>query len=165
MKITLKINNQDIEAEIKDSDVANIVKPKKKLRPEINEWYFYASTDGRIETSRWSNDVIDNGRWSSGNGFFTEKEAKKELDKRQAIQRIKNYIIEHDMEFCPDWNNMEQEKHYPFFKYDLRLICWGRADHDYYDYYLPFGYLASEEHLKQLTKDCQDDLLIIFDKK
>lgn len=83
MKVTIKINNQDIEAEIKDSDVTKIVeKPKKKIRPEICKPYCQLTAYEDIDRCLWDNNSFDNQVWNSGNGFFTEEEAKKELAKR-----------------------------------------------------------------------------------
>lgn len=163
MKVTIKINNQDIEAEIKDEDVAKIVKPKKKLRPELGETYYILYSDTEIVTGLWSDSGGDRKNWSSGNGFFTEAEAEKELAKRQAIQRIKDYIVENDMEFEPDWNDVDQAKYIPYYnEYAKKLECRGFCT---LQYYTPFSYLGKVNHLEQLNKDCQGDLLIIFDKK
>ena len=126
MKITLKINNQDVEAEIKDNE-------------------------------------DDHRYWDSGNVFFAKEETGKELAKRQAIQRIKDYIVEHDMEFDQDWNDKSQCKYYPCYHVLGQRIIWASCT--VFKYYLPFSYLGSRDHIEQLIKDCQDDLLIIFDKK
>ncbi len=163
MKVTLKINNQDIEAEIKDSDVAKIVKPKKKLRPEVGEYYYALYSDSEITRYYWENDGTNNKTWSSGNGFFTEEEAIKEANKRQAIQRIKDYIIEYGMEFEADWSDESQEKYFPYYNVQKKnLECRGVCT---LQYYIPFGCLGKVNHIEQLIKYCQDDLLIIFDKK
>ena len=163
MKVTIKINNQDIEAEIKDEDVAKIVKPKKKLRPEVGEVYYILYGDASVGGSILGNDPKDLRYWNAGNGFFTKKEADKESDKHRAIQRVKDYIIEHDMEFSPDWSNGSQYKYYPYYDESTKKVswncCWQARS------FLPFSYLGSTDHIVQLTKDCQDDLVIIFDKK
>jgi hypothetical protein len=130
---------------------------------EVGEVYYILYGDASVGGSILGNDPKDLRYWNAGNGFFTKKEADKESDKHRAIQRVKDYIIEHDMEFSPDWSNGSQYKYYPYYDESTKKVRWESWFR--HRYYLPFSYLGSKEHIVQLIDDCQDDLLIIFDKK
>ena len=79
-----------------------VVEKKKevKLRPELGDEYWvlsgpFTSDDvGNILISReeWGDDRNDNRFWDTNSAFFTKGEAEKELSRRQALVRIKDYI-------------------------------------------------------------------------
>lgn len=137
-------------------------KPKKKLRPEIGEVYFYIEDLDICEIIWGISSNADSGLWDSGNAFFTKEEAEKELAKRKAKQKIKDYIIENGLEFEPDWQSEGQIKWAIFYnssKERLSTDC-GLS------YRLPdTAYFDSREHAEQVIKDCKDSLLILFDVK
>lgn len=90
----------------------------------------------------------------AGDIFLTEEEAQKELNKRQAIMRIKKYIWENDI-YSTDSNDR-----------CVLMVCDGDVRFHTLElnekYYSPIGEVCFNQ---RLLKDCKEDLLIIFDKQ
>ncbi|MDY0143721.1 MAG: hypothetical protein RBR97_17690 [Bacteroidales bacterium] len=157
MKIELKINGKAIELseEIKEQ-IKKVCGQEVKVRPELGEEDFWIiATEGIVE-KLYYNTNEDVAVWNAGNGFFTKKEAEKELAKRQAIQRIKDYILENGMYWEPDWN--DDNLKYNFYYEDKVEIDYGIQCKRY----SPIGYLESEEHAEKVLEDNKEDLEIIF---
>lgn len=165
MKIAITINNKEYEVEIKDEDVKKIEQASKKvkLRPDLGDYYWIIVMDNaEIDEYPWDNDDIDNNNWDSGNGFFAKEEAEKELAKRQAIQRVKDYIIENGLEFTPDWGDFEEQKYSIWYdhaikelNYDLSWFCQHERSF----------YFKSKKDALQVIKACSSDLKIIYGVK
>ena len=156
MKIEQKINGKAIELseEIKEQ-IKKACGPEVKIRPFMGETYFDINASGMVAKETFELDM-DKDIWNLGNGFFTKEEAQKELAKRQAIQRVKDYILENGMYWEPDWN--DDNLKYNFYYEDKVEIDYGIQCKRY----SPIGYLESEEHAEKVLKDNEEDLNIIF---
>ena len=96
-----------------------------------------------------------------GNCFLTRKEAEKELEKRKAIQRVKKYIWENDLEFEPDWSDLNQLKYDIYYDFTEKRFYPNASDE--VRNYSPIGYFVDETDAHQVIYNCKDDLKIIFD--
>lgn len=133
-------------------------------KPKEGEQYFYNNNCGNTAEGRWCSDFIDGNRLSINNIFPSYQLAQKEVDKRRATQRVRNYIADNFGVFKPDWKDGEQAKYSVF--YDNR-----ECDQKGFRYenlndikqYSPFGHMKALAECNQLIKECEDDLKIIFE--
>jgi hypothetical protein len=165
MKITIKEDGREREVELSEESAQALKKAfreeKKGLwKPEEGDEYWYMSDGGR-SPAHWDDGSTDNGRYITGNVFPTQEAAQKEIEKRKAIHRVKEYIAKEFGEFEPDWENRGQRKFQLDYGYSSKsmLIEW----HVMKKVYSPFGYLRNGEHCEQLITDMEDDLKIIFE--
>lgn len=158
-KIQVTYNGKTIEAEVSKEQLQGLIGDTPKTRPAKGDMYYRILGDGLILSEHWYDGANDNNTWSSGNGFFTEEEAEKELARRQAKRRIQDFIIENGLEFNPDWGNDMEEKYY---------ICFDHRKDDFFctsAYKLSCGldfYFRLGKDAKFMLDNCEDDLRIIF---
>jgi len=160
MKIELKINGKAIELSEETKEQIKKACGQVKVRPKDKEDYFFLDSEGIICETCWEDTYIDINTWNSGNVFFTKEEAKKELDKRQAIQRVKDYIKENGMYFETDWNDDNLKYNFYYFYYAVDKVaidCWSK-----YKNYSPIGYLKSKEDAEKVLEDNKEDLELIY---
>lgn len=96
-----------------------------------------------------------------GNIFRTREEAEQERDRRSALQRIRKYIYENDLEFTPDWNT-PSKKYYIYYNYDnneFYVDWWTTNDVN------SLFYFKSSKHTNQVINNCKDDLKVVFNIK
>lgn len=162
MKIT--INNQTIEIteEQRKGLLESLSKPVRKIRPQEGEIYYYIMNLNQIGSTCYNADS-DKIAWDLGDGLFTKEEAQKELNKRIAIQKVKDYIIENDLSFEPDWRNEQQNKYYIYF--DNRINKFEFDSKNKCDCNPKISYFKSEEDCKKVIHNCRKELKIIFDVK
>lgn len=170
MKIKIIDNGREREVELSEESTHALKKAfteeKKGLwKTEAGEdcWCLY--TDGDLSKDEWQGDIWHMSAHEQGNIFPTREAAKKESEKRKAIQRVKEYIAREFGVFEPDWNDENQGKYFPYYGHRD-----GRRDPRFgwhyvviLQYYSPFGYLSTVKDCKQLIKDCEDDLKIIYE--
>lgn len=145
--------------EVKDGEV--IFEKSKKWEISYGQDYWYISDTGEKETSKWFQDGYDLERLKNHNVYLTEAEAEcdKQIAKNQALNEIKDYILDNFGEWKPDWNN-DENKSYP---------AYSHSNNKWYTYWetktqrisaLP--YLETEEQCNQLIKDCKKQLDILI---
>jgi len=127
MNIELKINEQNIRLSKETiNQLAKIIPSTTYLRtlqPQKGEMYHFiddSSTDSHINRFYWNNTPKDTQNFRNNNCFITNTEATRELNKRQAIQKIKTYCYK---EFgfiaddIPDETNTLHDKHTIIYSY------------------------------------------------
>lgn len=161
-KITIKIDDKEIEAEIKDRDYKELTEPKKKglWVPEDGDNYFYVSTFIYVVEDKWMRTSRNYIRLYQCNVFRTKEEAKRKVEKLKALGRIRKYVHENDMYFEPDWGNSNQTKYVICYNYEDRELDWCVASDIKGSNVLP--YLATFEHWERVVTDCEEDLKIVF---
>ena len=100
---------QELQTEI---DELKAFKPTeyKRWRAREGDEYSFLSSAGSIGRSTEQADAIDDYRYSTGNYFFTKKEAEQHKAYLLALQTIKD-----DAEgFVPDWEDENQRKWYGY---------------------------------------------------
>lgn len=155
MNITLTIDGKEYEMKEKKDE-----KKKGRWRAENGNEFWYVSE--KEKTCFDEDERLDRHNWcyKTGNYFQTQEQVQKYLEYLNAMASVKEYIVENDMEFQPDWNNIKQEKYYVAFDCEEKEL--------YFSYYsrirtseqLPN--LSCIKHCKQLIKDKEKDLLTIF---
>lgn len=146
-------------------------KPKSIWDLKLHDEYYYI-VNTSIARDRWDWSLLDQNRLYSWNIFLTYEEAQKELNKRTAIQRIKEYCWENDIKL---FSNEELKtitennigKHFfniTHFYYIYYLVKDKRFDYSFWNTFKsiePF-YFEKEEGIKHVIKNCENDLKIIF---
>ncbi len=96
------------------------------------------------------------------NAFLTEKDARKELEKRKAITRVMKWKHENGMNFEPDWEDYNEEKYLPFYNCNScsKKIC--SNVHFESKYYCPVGYFKTLEDVEKCIEECKEDLELIY---
>lgn len=157
MKIELKINGKAIELSKETEEKIKKACGQFKVRPEMREEYWFIDND-YFDTHIWENDRMDNNCWNSGNGFFTEEEAEKELDKRRAIQRVKDYILRSGMYWEPDRDDSDEKYFFVSYEGETKIYSYFSV----VKYYSPIGYLKSKKDAEKVLADNKEDLELIF---
>jgi len=130
---------------------------KRLLRPKKNTIVYVLTGDEGISEILYTDSTLQRNFSDLGYVFLTRSEAESELTYRQALQRVKEWIYEHDAgkkwegerdKFSLLWNALEEE---------FKIQGWTN-----WKFFSPFGYLKSEEACKQLIREMDSDLRIIF---
>ena len=151
--IKLKIKKKKYITYLKQSKNKN-----KSLKPKQNKKIFYIKCNSKsIGQYVYSVDGSMPNWYDLGDVFKTRIEAERELVYRQALQRVKEWIYELDAgqkwegerdKFSLLWDASEEK---------FKIQGWA-----YWKFFSPFGYLKSEEVCKQLIREMDSDLRIIF---
>jgi len=109
MKYTLK--NKDIELTDEELDELNAQRDEKTKRfvPTKGDNYWFVQSSGMVNTMTWMNSNTDNYRLSQGNVFRTREEAEAKLAYNEAFGTIREYILEQNGDWIPDW---DENKYY-----------------------------------------------------
>lgn len=165
MSHTITIEGKDVEICDKDFEAlkASLLKEDKIWRPREGDTYFTidaSSYEGYAEYV-WNdeNSGSDEVLLACGMVFRTESEIQAFLAYQTALTTIKNYIVEHNLEFSPDWGNRKQLKYQIYFDHVK-----GEFDIDGYSYVQVMHqlYFKSEKDAQQVIDNCSDELKIIF---
>jgi len=131
-------------------------------KPKFGEEYCHID-DNTIIFNSFSKGDIDEARLEVGNYYSTKEEAKKELDRRTAIVRVKNYIAENGIEVLGG----EENRIEVLGGVVSSSIMWDYAYNSLYimhssaKSYSPIGFF-SEKDAETLIENCADDLEIII---
>jgi len=138
------------------------VEPKKKTIYDLEEGdsYFSSLPCGIVMEKTFTN---KNSYYKEllelNNAFLTHEECQLDIEKDKALATIKKYIHDNDMEFEPDWSNDEEKRYeiiYDYYEeeFDIYSCISVKTTTAFH--------LSSEEHAKQLIKDCDKELKILF---
>ena len=107
----ITINMENLSDEERNTLLSLVKKsnePKSKVwKPEYGKEYSFIGNNGEIIRDCHSNHQLDRDRYSIGNCFKTEDEAKFALEKLKVITELKRFAIEHN-EGEIDWNSKIQ---------------------------------------------------------
>ena len=87
-----------------------VVEESKVWSPKKGEKYWYIYNAGDIVDDTNDNSKTDEDRFSIGNCFKTQEEAKHMVEKLKVIKELKDFALENNEEEI-DWNNVEQDKY------------------------------------------------------
>jgi hypothetical protein len=153
--IKLEIEGKKYVAYLEQSEGEN-----KSLRPKQGEEVFYIKCNSKsIGQYVYSVDGSMPNWYDLGDVFKTRIEAERELVYRQALQRVKEWIYEHDAEgeFKPNKYFRNFTIYFAIEEHKFRLESYNLVKK-----FSPFGYLKSEAACEQLIKEMDSDLRIIF---
>lgn len=160
--------NQWIIAEILDSthfvfeEYFEEEKEEKKSIFNLKEWdgyYFLKSNWYIICLDRYDWTELDKDIVANGNAFLTKEEAEKEVERRKAIQRIKKYCFENNIQYK---ENVSDETFYIGIIYDYEdEEFYPSTCTDHIDYW--FLFFDSYEDVDKVINNCKSELNIIFD--
>lgn len=122
MKAKIIINKKKYEVEVTEEQVIEIEKlSKKRWRAEKNKCYYYMTSGGDTVCEKDILYKYDDFRYSIGNYFKTNQEAREHINKLIYQQKYKDYVNEHN-ECEIDWNNHYQLKYYAFYSFEDKSI-------------------------------------------
>ena len=134
-------------------------KEYKRWRAEKWEYYYKVVSNGTIDDIKEELDSVDDWVYNIGNYFQTEQEAIKERDKRLAIVRVNDRIMELNEWWKPDWEkyNFKYTVYYDNNEYTFSCesYCYSSSSFAIY-------YMKSEEVAKQIIKEHKEDLKLIL---
>lgn len=144
-------------AYIPQSDIAEWLEDERKPKSvwdlkDGDECYILSSDDRIFKAEGWYNDVIKNyiNIWLV---FLTEEEAEKELEKRKAIAKIKEYC----------WKNgIETEYEFGANHVVFYLKKWCVVFIGDYKNWNPLGYF-SHENAEKILENFEEELKIILE--
>lgn len=123
MKKTITINVENLSEEEYNLFTMLIEKNKKKKSkvwmPEENEKYYFLGPSGLINSSFYE-EVFDEGKYSIGNCFHTEKEAKFIVEKLKVITELQRFAKENNEKI--NWNNSEEQKYFLAYDFNCGIV-------------------------------------------
>ena len=100
---------KDLEKQIEELKMAKVEEPQsKRWKPKFEDSYFYVDTCIDIFECVWTDDIVDNWHYITGNCFKTKEEAEEYKKQIEYTARYKNYIEEHSEPL--NWSDDNQEK-------------------------------------------------------
>ncbi len=170
-----KLTKQQALAKIKELEkyIEEIKEKKPKSIWDIDEdnfeEYWYIDTGGAVSITKdidWCSNYseFENDRMN-GNAFLTEKGARKELEKRKAIQRVLKWKHKNGLDFEPDWENNNENKYLLFYNYNNYNSCRKKICsnvHFQSKYYCPVGYFKTKKDVEKCIEECKEDLELIY---
>lgn len=128
---------------------------------ELQEWdkYYIINCDWNIGLCDYDWWNLDRKFIKTWNIFLTKEEAEKELARRKAIQRIKKYCWENNIEYKENVSNKD-------FKYEIRYSIinnWLDYTWDINFKYFWYFFFKNIEDTEKVIKNCKEDLKIILD--
>lgn len=148
------------------------VKPKTIW--DLKEWddFWFISISNIYKHSIASYEAFKMSYLEPWNVFFTQEEAEQELNKRKAIQRVRKYCYENNIELFSDEELKEILKNNADDNY-LKIthfynIYYHELDKQFYSSisnskkYIDYFYFKEIEDVEQVIKNCESDLKIIF---
>lgn len=137
------------------------VKEEKKSIFNLKVWdrYYLISDNAYVEYITFENDGCNDNFIDIWNVFLTEEEAKKEVKRRKAIQKIKKYCWENNIEYKENVSNND----FPFYIMKNKkkwFEPWSGNINDSYDWFL---FLESVNDCNKIIRDCEEYLKTIFE--
>ena len=164
----IKIIVEDKELELSEETskmVMSELKKEKKEFPQIGDNYWIIEDDGGKDCFSFDDDDVDTEYLKVGNFYKTEELVDKEIAKREAIVRIKNYIKDnfgYDPEDWADWGDCNISKYsigYDYEDYDDNKLTFDSTD--YFKNHSFIGYIKTDDECEILIKNCKEDLELI----
>lgn len=108
----------------------------------------------------WGDDKYDNNLLKNHNVYLNEADCDKQIEKNNALNKIKTYIKDNFGEWTPDWEDNEEGKWSVYYDYEDEE--WGAQIHHCCRDLVLIPYLKSKEQAKQLIKDCKEELDVLI---
>lgn len=88
--------------------------------------YWCITAAGALREDIWSNHWIDHLYYEQGNTFLTEKEAKREIERRALLTRFRQFRDKCNGDWKPDWKDKVKAKYFIVFNHESSelLLKW-----------------------------------------
>lgn len=151
---------------LKNSEWFEEVEEEKSIfELDYGDKYFYIDDFSEVKEAEVEKEYFESfeNDLNYGNVFLTKAEAEKELEKRQAIQRIKKYCWENgiklaDRDFLKNLENDRCE-----ISYDVETKEISVSSYKFYNYMNIELLFRSHHEARIVVNNCEKDLKIIFD--
>lgn len=125
MNETVTINMENLSTEEREQFMKLVEKGNKKKskvwEPEEYEPYFFIGPSGIINGSYYEADASDKRRYSIGNCFRTEEEAKFVAEKIKVIAELKRFAEENNEKEL-NWDKYSHSKYLLVYNYESKNI-------------------------------------------
>jgi len=161
----IKIIVEDKELELSEETskiVMSELKKEKKEFPQIGDNYWIIEDDGGKDCFSFDDDDVDTEYLKVGNFYKTEELVDKEIAKREAIVRVKNYIKDnfgYDPNDWADWEDGATDKYTIYYNYKESEIDSDFTSDLKYNSFI--GYIKTYDECEILIKNCKEDLELI----
>ncbi len=132
-------------------------KEEEKPWPQEEDVYFELMNDGEIDKEKWSNHIYDKETLKRGNIFRTEKEVKREDDRRVLIQELKEFAGDQSW---IDWEEECQRKFCINYNHNRKKFVVSH-DYEYQQLGVPC-YFQTEERAQKAIDHFGDRLKLLF---
>ena len=117
--------------------------------------YWCVSSAGVLREDRWSNHWIDHLYYQQGNAFLTEKEAQREIERRNLLTRFRQFRDKCNGDWKPALKIVGLSKYCIAINNKTDIMF--AMDVTFYNEFNPFGYFKKKE-------DCQRAIEIFGDE-
>ena len=133
------LENRKIEL-LKELEVEK-QKTKTKIEYQLKNGdnYWYVGAAGVTYTETWTNQFIDRAYYKQGNIFLTEKEAQREIERRDLLTRFRQFRDKCNGDWKPEINDCKY-----FISYDGSKNVLESGWNDVWDNFNTFGYFYDE---------------------
>ncbi len=162
LKLNIKNTSIEITDEQADELIAKYGKKESKggyFEPKEGEKFYYISELSNPNWNFWCIDFIN--LLCIGNCFPTEALAQKHIDKLKAIQKVKKFIADNNLNTDIDWSDNTQTKFFMYYDYDSKIL--RSTYNQWIKYQSTIPYLAKEEDAETLIRECKEELLLILE--
>ena len=158
---------EELENEIKELDNRRIkLQQELKIEKQKNEIeyplkhgekYWYVASAGVPHNDTWTNQFIDRAYYTQGNVFLTEKEAQREIERRNLLTRFRQFRDSCNGDWKPD---LYKVKYYICLKCEtLRLSVTSSI---YWNSFNMFGYFENKQDAERAIEFFGDEIKRLF---
>ena len=161
MKAKLIVEGKEFEVDINHPELEKLIKPEKKTgyeRVENDDFYFFETTEGTIESSSDIHCLEDDASYRVANYYSSPIIAENNARADRLMRQLRRFAAEHRKEEI-DWNNYNEVKWNVYFDY---------SEKDFFINYCPhqkdlFGiYFDSEKTAELAIETFHDELIWYF---
>lgn len=122
--------------------------------------YWCITSAGALREDIWSNHWIDHLYYKQGNAFLTEKEAQREIERRNLLTRFRQFRDKCNGDWKPDFEDCEVNKYYLAYGYmsDALCCCTAILNTDFSS----FGYFKNRTDCQRAIELFGDEIKRLF---
>ena len=137
------LENRKIEL-LKELEVEK-QKTKTKIEYQLKNGdnYWYVGAAGVTYTDTWTNQFIDRAYYKQGNIFLTEKEAQREIERRDLLTRFRQFRDKCNGDWKPDFSQRLDDKY--SIQFDYYTSDFGTYNSGAFEAFRLFGYFKNQE--------------------
>lgn len=161
MKAKLIVEGKEFEVDINHPELEKLIKPEKKTgyeRVENDDFYFFETTEGTIESSSDIHCLEDDASYRVANYYSSPIIAENNARADRLMRQLRRFAAEHRKEEI-DWNNHIEQKWYISFDYYEEVLFINSC---LYIKYLFNIYFDSQETAELALKTFHDELIWYF---
>lgn len=129
------------------------------VMPSVGQAIWCICLDGTLACLAWNRSNHFLGLWAMGNIFLTKADCKAEIERRKALQRVRQWVSANTESFEPDWNNEYQNKWHISYDYITKRLLWFSINT--MKYVNTFMCFATASDAERCIAECEADLKVL----